>query len=106
MKTNISIFLLLLFIAQGIQSQDLKVMTYNLKYDNTNDTVNNWNDRKESMLKLIRHYNPMIIGTQEVLHRQLIYIDSALLNYSYVGVGRDDGKQKGEYSLFIMTIQK
>ena len=98
MKTIISTFLLLLFLVQGIQSQDIKVMTYNIKYDNVNDTVNNWNDRKGSMLKLIRYYNPVIIGMQEALHHQVTYVDSELLNYSYVGVGRDDGRQKGEYS--------
>ncbi|MGB5436021.1 MAG: endonuclease/exonuclease/phosphatase family protein [Maribacter sp.] len=98
MKSNLSIFALLLLLAPGIHSQDLKVMTYNIKYDNVNDTVNNWNDRKESMVKLIRHYEPIIFGMQEALHRQVTYIDSALTNYSYVGVGRDDGQQKGEYS--------
>ena len=97
-KSNLGILILLFLVAQGVQSQDLKVMTYNIKYDNVNDTVNNWNNRKESMLKLIRHYKPLIIGTQEALYRQVTYIDSALLNYSYVGVGRDDGQQKGEYS--------
>jgi endonuclease/exonuclease/phosphatase family metal-dependent hydrolase len=90
--------MLFFLMAQGFQSQDLKVMTYNIKYDNINDTVNNWNDRKESMLKLIRHYNPIIIGTQEALHHQVTYIDSTLMNYSFVGVGRDDGQQIGEYS--------
>ena len=97
-KSNLSILVFLFMFAQGVQSQDLKIMTYNIKYDNINDTVNNWNDRKESMLKLIQHYNPTIIGTQEALHHQVMYIDSALLKYSYVGVGRDDGRQKGEYS--------
>ena len=80
MKTIISTFLLLLFLVQGIQSQDIKVMTYNIKYDNVNDTINNWNDRKGSMLKLIRYYNPVIIGMQEALHQQVTYIDSELLN--------------------------
>lgn len=97
-KTNLSLLVLLLFTMQGVESQDLKVMTYNIKYDNINDTVNNWNDRKESMVKLIRHYEPIIFGMQEALHHQVAYIDSALSNYSYVGVGRDDGEEKGEFS--------
>ena len=54
-KSNLGILILLFLVAQGVQSQDLKVMTYNIKYDNVNDTVNNWNNRKEIMLKLIRH---------------------------------------------------
>ena len=82
----------------GGSSQDIKIMTYNIKYDNKNDTVNNWNDRKESLVKLLLHYEPTIIGTQEALHHQVDYIDNALANFSYIGVGRDDGRQKGEYT--------
>lgn len=78
--------------------QDLSLMTYNIKYDNTNDTINNWNDRKEALVELLQHYEASFIGAQEVLHRQLTYIDSVLTGFAYIGVGRDDGKQKGEYS--------
>lgn len=90
--------LLVIFSFFSLQSQEIKVMTYNIKYDNVNDTVNNWNDRKEKLVELIKHYGPSFIGIQEALHRQVSYIDSSLTNYSYIGVGRDDGKQKGEYS--------
>ena len=91
-----------------LSAQEIKVMTYNIKYDKVSDTVNNWNDRKEAMIDLIKNYEASFIGTQEVLHRQLAYIDSSLTDFSYVGVGRDDGKQKGEYSpiLFDTTRYK
>lgn len=92
------VLIIVCFCSLSIYSQDLKVMTYNIKYDNINDTVNNWQDRKQSLVNLIKHYEASFIGTQEVLHRQLTYIDSSLTNYSYIGVGRDDGKEKGEYS--------
>lgn len=56
------------------------------------------------MVKLIQHYEPTVLGLQEVLHRQLRYLDEALPEYRYVGVGRDDGKQAGEYSpIFYRT---
>tara|TARA_B100000953_G_scaffold65712_1_gene52562 strand:- start:880 stop:1557 length:678 start_codon:yes stop_codon:yes gene_type:complete len=42
-------------------------------------------------------YSPSIIGIQEGLLNQVQYIDSSLINYDYVGVGRDDGKEKGEF---------
>jgi len=103
------VFSLLITLSVGILSaQEIKVMTYNIKYDNVNDTVNNWNDRKEAMIELIEHYDASFVGAQEVLHRQLTYIDSSLTDFSYVGVGRDDGKEKGEYSpiLFDTTRYK
>ncbi len=98
MKFTITTFILIFFLPFISIGQDFKAMSYNIKYDKVNDTVNNWTDRKEALVELIKHYKPSFIGAQEVLHRQLIYIDSSMANFSYIGVGRDDGKQKGEYS--------
>jgi endonuclease/exonuclease/phosphatase family metal-dependent hydrolase len=39
-----------------------------------------------------------VMGLQEVLHGQLTDLLGRLPAYGYVGVGRDDGKEKGEYS--------
>ena len=87
---------LISFIA--LQSQEIRVMTYNIKYDNLGDTVNNWNDRRDRLIALIKHYDPSFIGMQEALERQVIFIDSSLTDYAYIGVGREDGKNEGEYS--------
>ncbi len=78
--------------------QEMTVMSYNIKYDNVNDTVNNWNNRKQAMVRLIKHYNPQVFGTQEALYYQTTYLDSSITCYAYVGIGRDDGTQKGEYT--------
>lgn len=93
----IGIVLVILMANKGF-SQDISVMTYNIKWDNTNDTVNNWNDRKEAMVDLLKHYQPNIIGMQEVVNGQLNYLVTNLPNFSSIGVGREDGKEKGEYS--------
>ena len=101
------VFVLTFLISTAIlYSQEIAVLTYNIKYDNINDTVNNWNDRKVDMVKLLKHYNPGIIGMQEVLHHQLTYLDKQLSDYSYIGVGRDDGKEKGEYSPILFNAKK
>ncbi len=95
----IRLFAILTFFSLTVShGQDIKMMTYNIKYDNVSDTVNNWNFRKEAMVDLVKHYQAEVVGMQEVLHNQLIYLDSSLNQYSYVGVGRDDGKTKGEYA--------
>ncbi len=105
MKLKAAIFLFYM-TTLSFYGQDLKVMTYNIKYDNVNDTVNNWNDRKASLVKLIEHYEASFIGMQEVLHNQLMYIDNSLTDFSYIGVGRDDGKEKGEYSPILYDTTK
>ncbi|MCM4171415.1 endonuclease/exonuclease/phosphatase [Arenibacter sp. TNZ] len=81
-------------------------MSFNIKYDNTGDTINNWNDRKASLAKLIQHYDADIVGIQEGLYNQVDYLNTALTSYAYVGIGRDDGKQKGEYSAIFYNTDK
>ncbi|WP_420321629.1 endonuclease/exonuclease/phosphatase family protein [Flagellimonas sp.] len=73
-------------------------MTYNIRYNNPNDKENWWENRKQDVTTLIKHYKPDILGIQEGLHEQVAYLDEVLTNYTYAGVGRDDGKQKGEYA--------
>lgn len=89
-----------------LSSQHINLISYNIKYDNKGDTINNWNDRKATMAALIQHYDADIIGTQEGLHHQIAYLDSALPNFSYLGVGRDDGKEKGEYTAIFYNTDK
>ncbi|MEH6772235.1 endonuclease/exonuclease/phosphatase family protein [Maribacter arcticus] len=106
MKVYKLTIILALFIGfANVQGQDISVLTYNIKWDNTNDTVNNWNDRKEAMVSLLKHYQPGIIGMQEVVHGQLNYLVANLPNFASVGVGREDGKEKGEYSPILYDTE-
>ena len=95
--------LLLLFIALSPAgfAQQLDVMTYNIRYDNAGDGINRWDSRKEKVFDLIKEHDPDILGVQEALHHQLEDIVAANPAYVFVGAGRDDGKQKGEYSAVL-----
>ena len=79
-------------------SQDLKFMTYNIRFDNPADGADRWDARKSFLADQVKFYSPDVMGTQEGLLHQLDYLDSCLLSYAYTGVGRDDGKQKGEFT--------
>lgn len=85
----------------SLAAQTVKVMTYNLRLDTPDDGVNQWPKRTNKVVALITKYNPDIIGVQEALHHQLQDLLRMLPNYSYCGVGRDDGKEKGEYSAIL-----
>lgn len=76
-------------------------MSYNLRFDNPDDGVNQWPKRVDKVVALITKYNPDIIGVQEALHHQIQDLLKKLPEYSYCGVGRDDGKEKGEYSAIL-----
>jgi endonuclease/exonuclease/phosphatase family metal-dependent hydrolase len=88
----------LVLIGFSTFSQSTKVMTYNLRLDTQSDGVNAWPNRKEKVFALIKKQKPDILGVQEALHNQMIDMKSNLPRYDYVGVGRDDGQKKGEFS--------
>ena len=91
--------LFILFLATtALFSQELRVATYNLRYDNPQDSLNNWQYRKNTVAKLIQFHDFDIFGTQEGLKHQLDYLREEMPGYSYIGVGRDDGKEAGEYT--------
>lgn len=91
------IYLLLLLVTLGSNAQK-SIMTYNIRYNNPGDKENWWENRKQDVATLIQYYGPDVLGIQEGLHDQVTYLNNALKGYDYVGVGRDDGKQKGEYT--------
>lgn len=74
----------------------IKVMTFNIRYDNPRDSLNAWPNRAEQVCEFIKNERPDLIGMQEVLLRQYSVLDSALTDYTSVGVGRDDGAKGGE----------
>lgn len=76
----------------------LNVMTYNMRYDNPADGDNQWKYRKDYASDLVKFYSPDIWGAQEVLHNQLEDLTDRLPGYAYIGVGREDGKTRGEYA--------
>lgn len=79
-------------------SQNLKVMSFNIRLQVDSDKENAWTQRKQDALDLIRYYHPDYFGVQEALTEQMKDLKTGLKNYDYVGVGRDDGKEKGEFS--------
>lgn len=73
-------------------------MSYNIRYDNPEDEQDNWQYRKDRAANAILFYDVDILGTQEVLYNQLVDLQNRLPQYDVIGVGREDGKEKGEYS--------
>ena len=74
----------------------LCVMTYNLRFASP-VPPNAWPQRRPIMRELIQNVSPDLIGTQEGLHHQLQDMASDLPTYDWIGVGRDDGLEKGEF---------
>lgn len=91
------------------ESIPLRIISHNIRYATTSPFPGElpWPDRKASLIAQLlyhtRHCAESFICLQEVLHHQLIDILEGLNSvhaneWSYIGVGRDDGKERGEYS--------
>jgi len=78
----------------------MKVMSFNIRYANPNDAKagNGWETRREMVTALLAYHEPDFIGMQEAMEHQVQYLAEALEDFDWIGVGRDDGKKKGEYA--------
>ena len=84
-------------LAERIDNE-MNVMSFNIRMSTKSDGTNWWEYRKDLAADVIKFYDVDMFGAQEVLHNQLTDLLDRLPDYGYVGVGREDGKTKGEYS--------
>lgn len=96
--------LLSVFLQISCIGQHLNIMTYNIWYANADAGENIWENRRDRVAQAVRDNKIDIAGMQEVLLRQLTDLGDILKDYQRIGVGRDDGKQKGEFApIFFKT---
>ncbi len=84
--------------ASNGQAGAMRVMTFNVRYDNPQDGADAWPNRRGHVASLIAFHDPDVIGLQEVLLHQRDQLAADLGQYAFVGVGRDDGKDGGEFA--------
>jgi endonuclease/exonuclease/phosphatase family metal-dependent hydrolase len=82
-------------------SDPLTLMSVNIRYGTANDGDNPWDKRREFLVDVIREASPDVIGLQEALHDQIVFLLDRLPGYASIGVGRDDGKTAGEYTAIL-----
>lgn len=78
----------------------LRVMSFNTRCGSCEDTidVNHWSERKNRVFQLFKKYDPDIIGLQEAEIWQIKDIEKEFEEYKWIGAGRDDGKESGEFT--------
>ena len=84
----------------------LNVMTFNIRLSTLSDSANAWIYRADKVSSQILFHEADIIGVQEALHSQMIDLQNDLKGFKYVGVGRADGKEDGEYSAIFYNSKK
>lgn len=97
---RLTTLILAMLLTCSLSAQQLYVGTYNIRYDNPNDRKegNAWAQRCPQLCDFINFEQPAVFGTQEVLATQLHDLLQGLEGYAYIGVGRDDGREEGEYA--------
>ncbi len=91
------VLLLILLKSSLFYTQNLKLVTYNIRLDIAEDGVNDWSHRKVFFTSQIQFYEPDIFGVQEAKPNQVIDISTLLKQYDKVGMARE-GEGKGESS--------
>ena len=66
----------------------MRIMTFNIRFENEEDGPNAWVYRRDLVTGLIRKYEPLILGTQEGMIHQLKYIQDEIPEYQMHAPGR------------------
>jgi endonuclease/exonuclease/phosphatase family metal-dependent hydrolase len=98
MKNYLFLLVFLSFSSQIHAQKHLNIMTFNIRYSTLRDSANAWVYRKDNAASQVLFHETHILGVQEALHEQIVDLKDRMPHFKYVGVGRDDGKTKGEYS--------
>jgi endonuclease/exonuclease/phosphatase family metal-dependent hydrolase/predicted esterase len=104
-KSILSILVFIFFYLTSF-GQEIKVISWNIRYDNKNDGQDQWKNRKKELVGVVKTENPDFFGIQEGLFTQVSYLDKKLKNFKYIGVGRDDGKEAGEMMALFYNKNK
>lgn len=79
----------------------LTVMSFNIRYGTAQDGENHWTRRQDHLLEVIADAQADVIGLQEALDDQVQTIVTQLPMFAAIGVGRDDGRTRGEYAAIL-----
>jgi endonuclease/exonuclease/phosphatase family metal-dependent hydrolase len=101
-----TLFLILILVPATLFSQQMNIITFNIRFNNPGDSINAWPNRIKMVTGLLKFHEPDIFGLQEALIGQIEDIQNNLPDYEWFGVGRDDGKKGGEFSPLFFNKTK
>lgn len=100
-----NILALLMLLIAGSCSPRITVMSFNVRQSHAKEVNpnDNWINRKEACLEMLQTRKPDLVGFQETQFKGQwsFFRDSLASEYGSVGIGRDNGVDKGETSGFL-----
>lgn len=114
MKQVLSVFLLLALTSSALATTTntttttSTIMSYNIRCGlcEAPENPHHWKKRKYFVAHLIKTHNPDVIGLQEAELFQVEDLVEMLDDYSWMGVGRDDGRDKGETTAILFRTAR
>ena len=92
--------------AKNDKPAEITVISYNIRMGVAKDGTNSWEYRYPASAMMISDQKPDIFGLQEAYDFQVKYMDEYCDGYKSVGVGREDGKSKGEHMSIFYNKKK
>lgn len=86
--------------------EPLRVMSFNIRYNNPGDGAHAWPHRRDRAASIVRFHDADVVGLQEALKEQLDDLTARLPGYAVLGVGRDDGREAGEYTAILYRTDR
>jgi endonuclease/exonuclease/phosphatase family metal-dependent hydrolase len=91
----------------GVEAQEpVELISYNIRLNTPADGEHAWPNRRADVVNLLRFHRAEIFCVQEALPEQMDDLAAAFPEYSYEGVGRDDGKREGEFSAIFYNLDR
>jgi len=103
---TVSVVLLAIASFHTAVSQQLKVMSFNIRLNVASDSLNAWPNRAGLVASQVTYYQVDLLGVQEARPEQMDDLRARLTRYRSIGGGRDNGTDQGEASaLFYDTTR-
>lgn len=90
----------LVLVPACLHAQDLRVMTFNVRYPNPDDQQNVWANRKTLFIGTVEEAGPDLMGTQELFKMQGDDVVRALPQYRWIGRDRFGGHGNEHMGIF------
>jgi endonuclease/exonuclease/phosphatase family metal-dependent hydrolase len=94
-------------LASGEVPLQLRILSFNIRYINSGDQgERTWLARRDQVGQVIREDKADLIGLQEAFRSMLDDVAVRVPGYQEIGVGREDGKEKGEYAAILVRKER
>lgn len=105
MMLTLSAAVWLSLAVSSVVAGDLRVMSFNIRYGTANDGKDAWPNRRDLVAKVIRTFQPDLLGTQETLPFQAEALKREFPEFEYIGWSRDSS-QNGEQCGLLLKRER